>query len=219
MVKKIQKKAIAIIDYGAGNLFSVKNALAFLGYDNAVFARDPDELRSADKLILPGVGAFPDAMQKLKSRGLADTIIEEAGKKPLLGICLGMQLLFEKGYEFGETAGLGLIEGYVDKLEPGADADSPGRPALKIPHMGWNEVRLVNASPLTEGLPEGARVYFVHSYKAVTPEKNIVLKTEYGQPVPALVRGGEAGSIYGAQFHPEKSGPVGLGILKKFLEL
>ena len=210
MVQKIKQSAVAIIDYGAGNLFSVRNALAFLGYEDAVFAQEPGELRAADKLILPGVGAFPDAMQKLKSCGLADAIIEEAGRKPLLGICLGMQLLFETGYEIEKTEGLGLIEGFVDRIEAAG---------LKIPHMGWNEISVVNASPLTEGLGPGDRVYFVHSYKAVTDEKNISLSTEYGQLFPALVRGGGTGQVYGAQFHPEKSGSVGLGILKRFLEI
>ena len=201
---------IAIIDYGAGNLFNVKNALAFLGYENVAFVSDTEGLREADKLILPGVGAFPDAMRMLNGRGLAGAIKAEAQKKPLLGVCLGMQLLFEKSYEFAETEGLALVEGYVDRIEA---------PGLKIPHMGWNEVEVVNGSPLTEGLPEGAYVYFVHSYKAVTPEKHISLMTEHGEPFPALVRGGEKGQIYGAQFHPEKSGAVGLAILQRFLAL
>jgi len=206
----MKPQKIAIIDYGAGNLFSVKNALAFLGCEDAPFVSEPDGLREADKLILPGVGAFPDAMRMLRDTGLAEVIKTEAQKKPLLGVCLGMQLLFEKGYEFGDTTGLGLLEGYVDRIEA---------PGLKIPHMGWNEVSVVNPSPLTEGLEPRGRVYFVHSYKAVTDEKNISLKTDYGQLIPALVHGGEGGRIFGAQFHPEKSGPVGLGILKRFLEL
>ncbi|MDR3365106.1 MAG: imidazole glycerol phosphate synthase subunit HisH [Clostridiales Family XIII bacterium] len=206
----MQTQKIAIIDYGAGNLFSVKNALAFLGYENASFVSAPDALSDADKLILPGVGAFPDAMRMLAERGLIGAIKAEAQKKPLLGICLGMQILFEKGYEFGETDGLALIPGYVDRIEA---------PGLKIPHMGWDEVCVVNPSPMAEGLPPATRVYFVHSYKAVTDEKHISLKTAYGQLIPALVRGGGQGQIYGAQFHPEKSGPAGLGILRRFLEL
>ena len=206
----MKQQKIAIIDYGAGNLFSVKNALSYLGCGDAPFASSREELEEADKLILPGVGAFPDAMQMLAAKNLVEPIKEQAGKKPLLGICLGMQVLFEKGYEFEECGGLGLIEGYVDKLVA---------PGLKIPHMGWNEVEVVNPSPLTEGLAPGARFYFVHSYKAVTPDKNISLKAEYGQTVPALVRGGAKGQIYGAQFHPEKSGAVGLGVLRRFLEL
>jgi glutamine amidotransferase len=200
---------IAVIDYDAGNLFSVKNALDFLGFES-VLARDPSDLAKADKLILPGVGAFPDAMRSLKEKGLAEAIRKEAARKPLLGICLGAQLLFDTGYEFGETDGLGLIPGYVDAIVA---------PGLKIPHMGWNDVRTVNPTPLTEGVNDGDMVYFVHSYKAVTDEANISLASEYGQTIPALVRNGEGGLVYGAQFHPEKSGSVGLGILRRFAEL
>jgi glutamine amidotransferase len=200
---------IAIIDYDAGNIFSVKNALDHLGHES-VQASVPDDLAAADKLILPGVGAFPDAMRSLEERGLADAIIAAAAHKPLLGICLGAQLLFHKGYEFGETDGLGLIPGYVDAIVA---------PGLKIPHMGWNSVRVANASPLTASVSDGDMVYFVHSYKAVTEEKYISLASEYGQLIPALVRGGADGQIYGAQFHPEKSGDVGLGILRGFAEL
>jgi glutamine amidotransferase len=197
---------IAIIDYGAGNLFSVKNALDFLGFKSAVAVR-PSDIEAADKLILPGVGAFPDAMRKLEATGLAEAIRREAAVKPLLGICLGAQLLFKKGFEYEETEGLGLIEGHVDKLEA---------PGLKIPHMGWDDVRVVHPSPLTAGVHDGDRVYFVHSYKAVTDAVNISLSAEYGQLVPALVR---SGNVYGAQFHPEKSGAVGLNILRNFAEM
>jgi glutamine amidotransferase len=200
---------IAIIDYDAGNIFSVKNALDHLGFESRQ-ARDPDGLKDADKLILPGVGAFPDAMRSLTERGLADAIREESANKPLLGICLGAQLLFEKGYEFEETDGLGLIPGYVDAIVA---------PGLKIPHMGWNSVRVTKPSPLTETVNDGDMVYFVHSYKAVTDERHISLASEYGQLIPALVRGGVDGQIYGAQFHPEKSGDVGLGILRGFAAL
>jgi glutamine amidotransferase len=197
---------IAIIDYGAGNLFSVKNALDFLGFENEITA-DERKLRDADKLILPGVGAFPDAMRMLRSGGLARVIREETEQKPLLGICLGMQILFEKGYEFEPTEGLGLIEGYVDKLV------APGK---KIPHMGWDDVKNVHPCAMTEGTNSGDMVYFVHSYKAVTDERNISLSASYGQLVPALVH---SGNVYGAQFHPEKSGAVGLHMLKKFAAL
>ncbi|MDR1778296.1 MAG: imidazole glycerol phosphate synthase subunit HisH [Clostridiales Family XIII bacterium] len=198
---------IAVIDYGAGNLFSVHNALKFLGFENRVTA-DPGVLRAADKLILPGVGAFPDAMNRLRQAGLDQAIRSEAlSGKPLLGICLGMQLLFEKGYEFEETEGLSLIDGYVDKILA---------PALKIPHMGWDEVEIVNPSPLTADINSGDRVYFVHSYKAVTAVSNINLATQYGQLVPALV---SRDNVHGAQFHPEKSGGVGLKILNAFGEL
>jgi glutamine amidotransferase len=197
---------IAIIDYGAGNLFSVKNALDFLGFENEITA-DEGKLRDADKLILPGVGAFPDAMRMLRSGGLARVIRKETERKPLLGICLGMQILFEKGYEFEPTEGLGLIEGYVDKLV------APGK---KIPHMGWDDVKIVHPCAMTEGTNSGDMVYFVHSYKAVTDERNISLSSSYGQLVPALVH---SGNVYGAQFHPEKSGAVGLHMLKAFAKL
>jgi len=198
---------IAVIDYGAGNLFSVENALKYLGYEDVVFARAREEVAAADKLILPGVGAFPDAMRKLNESGLADAVRAEGRRKPLLGICVGMQLLFEKGYEFEECEGLGMLPGYVDKIVA---------PGLKIPHMGWSDVSVAHPSPLTKGVRDGDRVYFVHSYKAVTEDALISLKTEYGELIPALVRDGD---LYGAQFHPEKSGDVGLGILKNFLNL
>ena len=207
MAQKNLSKRIAIIDYGAGNLFSVKNALSFLGYENAYFADTLSSLNEADKLILPGVGAFPDAMRQLAERDLIKPIKEISKEKPLLGICLGMQILFERGYEFADTEGLGLIKGHVDLIEA---------PGLKIPHMGWDEVTIINPSPMTESVQKGDRVYFVHSYKAVCEDKNICLETTYGQRLPALVRN-DAGNVYGAQFHPEKSGPVGLGILKSFL--
>jgi glutamine amidotransferase len=207
----LKDQRIAIIDYGAGNLFSVKNALTFLGCENAYFADTPAEVAEAEKLILPGVGAFPDAMKKLRARDLIPAIRDAAGRKdkPLLGICLGMQILFDRGFEFEETEGLGLIEGIVDRI------DAPG---LKIPHMGWDDVTIVNPSPMTASVQNGDRVYFVHSFKAVCAEKNICLKTTYGQLIPALVRN-DAGNVYGAQFHPEKSGPVGLRILESFLTL
>ena len=199
---------ITIIDYGAGNLFSVQNALRFLGFESRI-SKCADDLRDGSKLILPGVGAFPDAMDKLGKSGLTEVIKEEAKKKPLLGICLGMQVLFQWGYEFKETAGLGLIPGKVDLLKA---------PGLKIPHMGWNDVRSVNPCPLSEGVNPGDMVYFVHSYKAVTDEKYICLTSEHGQPIPALVTDG-SGLVYGCQFHPEKSGSVGLNILKNFAAL
>jgi glutamine amidotransferase len=197
---------IAIIDYGAGNLFSVRNALNFLGYENTV-ASDRETIARADKLILPGVGAFPDAMRKLRETGLAETVAAEAGKKPLLGICLGMQMLFEWGFEFEKTQGLGLIEGRVDRIQA---------PVLKIPHMGWSDVRRAAPCPLAEGIEEGDRFYFVHSYKAVTGMENISLYAEYGELIPALVF---RDRVFGCQFHPEKSGRIGLRILKYFGEL
>lgn len=195
---------IAIIDYGAGNIFSVKNALDYLGLESALVS-DKESIKSADAVILPGVGAFPAAMKMLDSTGLIETIKEEATKKPLLGICLGMQMLFEKGYEFEECDGLGLIKGAVRYME---------EPDLIIPHMGWNKLEKLNECPLLEGLSDNEYVYFVHSYKAECADENIAAYSEYGARVPALVFDGKF--VYGAQFHPEKSGSTGLAILKNF---
>ena len=198
---------IAIIDYGAGNIFSVKNALDYLGLESRLVS-DIDSVKSADAVILPGVGAFPAAMKKLEATGLVDTIKAEAEKKPFLGICLGMQLIFEKGYEFEETDGLGLIGGSVIKME---------EPDLIIPHMGWNKLEKLNDCPLLENVGDNEYVYFVHSYKAQCDDKNIAAYSEYGGRVPALVYNGKY--VYGAQFHPEKSGMKDLKILKSFGEL
>ena len=198
---------IAIIDYGAGNLFSVKNALDFLGLENKI-TKDPADLRAADRLILPGVGAFADAMRMLNESGLVDVIREEVQKKPLLGICLGMQMLFEKGYEFGETDGLGLIKGCVKLMEPDGN--------LAIPHIGWNELEKNEECPLLAKCGEGEYVYFVHSYAAECDSKNVAAYCDYGMKVPALVF---EGNVYGAQFHPEKSGDTGLNILRCFAAL
>lgn len=195
---------IAIIDYGAGNIFSVKNALDYLGLESRLVS-DIDSVKSADAVILPGVGAFPAAMKKLEATGLVDTIKAEAEKKPFLGICLGMQLIFEKGYEFEETDGLGLIGGSVIKME---------EPDMIIPHMGWNKLEKLNDCPLLENVGDNEYVYFVHSYKAQCDDKNIAAYSEYGGRVPALVYNGKY--VYGAQFHPEKSGETGLKILKSF---
>lgn len=197
---------IAIIDYGAGNLFSVKNALDFLKIENCV-AKDPETIRQADAMILPGVGAFPDAMEMLERKGMVSVICEEAGKKPLLGICLGMQLLFESSSEFGITKGLGLIPGKVIKI------DSHG---LKIPHMGWNDLKVLHPCAVTGEMAEDTYVYFVHSFRADTEEENISCYTEYGERIPALVH---RGFVYGAQYHPEKSGEAGLKMLKNFAKL
>ena len=195
---------IAIVDYGAGNIFSVKNALDYLGLD-CKLTSDKDEIKAADAVILPGVGAFPAAMAMLEKSGLIDTIKEEAAKKPLLGICLGMQMLFEKGYEFEECDGLGLIKGSVRYMD---------EPDLIIPHMGWNKLEKLNECPLLENIGDNEYVYFVHSYKAECADKNISAYSEYGGKVPALVFDGKF--VYGAQFHPEKSGDTGLKILKNF---
>lgn len=194
---------IAVIDYGAGNLFSVGNALEYLSL-RSTFTRDPSEIRAADKIILPGVGAFPDAMKMLEEAGLIAVLQEEAVKKPFLGICLGMQMLFETGMEFGETKGLGLLPGTVQALE------APGR---KIPHMGWSQLKLLNPCPLSQGIEEGDMVYFVHSFRAETTDDCISMYTEYGERIPAMVWNGQ---VYGTQFHPEKSGTVGLSILRNF---
>ncbi|MBQ8582220.1 MAG: imidazole glycerol phosphate synthase subunit HisH [Ruminococcus sp.] len=198
---------IAIIDYGAGNIFSVKNALDYLGLENSLVS-DAESIKSADAVILPGVGAFPAAMEKLGNSGLIDVIKEEAKRKPFLGICLGMQMLFEKGYEFEECDGLGLISGSVRFMD---------EPDLIIPHMGWNKLERLNDCPLLNGLGDNEYVYFVHSYKAECADENIAAYSEYGGRVPALVFDGKF--VYGAQFHPEKSGDTGLKILKNFGEL
>lgn len=198
---------IAIIDYGAGNIFSVKNALDYLGFDNKLTNKKEDII-NADAIILPGVGAFPWAMKKLEESGLIDTIKEQSKKKPFLGICLGMQLLFDKSYEFEECDGLGLIPGKVDKMV---------EPDLVIPHMGWNKLVFNRQSPLFEGLTDDEFVYFVHSYKAFCDDKYLYAYCEYGHTVPAMVSDGKF--IYGAQFHPEKSGETGLKILKNFAQL
>ncbi|MBR6102170.1 MAG: imidazole glycerol phosphate synthase subunit HisH [Ruminococcus sp.] len=197
---------IAIVDYGAGNIFSVKNALDYLGIESRLTS-DPAELEAAESIILPGVGAFPAAMEMLEKRGLTGILKEQAKKKPLLGICLGMQMLFEKSFEFGECEGLGLIKGYVDKME---------EPGLVIPHMGWNKLVYNHESPLFKGLEE-SYVYFVHSYKAFCEDEPLYAYCEYGHTVPALV--GDGKYVWGCQFHPEKSGEAGLTILRNFAAL
>ena len=198
---------IVIIDYGAGNLFSVKNALDYLHVTNKI-TDNPQELAAADGLILPGVGAFRDAMTMLNDSGFTPVIKEQAAAgKPLLGICLGMQMLFEKGYEFGETDGLGLIPGCVQRIDGGG---------LKIPHMGWNDLSVLHNCPLSADITDGDYVYFVHSYRAETNDAYISCYTVYNEKIPALVF---RDNVYGAQFHPEKSGQVGMDILKNFAKL
>ena len=198
---------IAIIDYGAGNIFSVKNAFDYLGYE-CKLTKSEDEIKKADRIILPGVGAFPAAMNMLNESGLVPLIREQTKIKPFLGICLGMQLIFDKGYEFEETDGLGLIHGTVEKME---------RTDLVIPHMGWNELIIQNDCPLFKGLPQNPYVYFVHSYAAKCDDKNVAAYCDYGGKVTAMVHDGKY--AFGAQFHPEKSGEVGLQILRNFAEL
>ncbi len=194
---------IAIIDYGAGNLFSVKNALEYIQLPYLI-TNQAEDLQQADALILPGVGAFPYAMKMLNQTGLVDVILEQVKNKPLLGICLGMQMLFEESHEFECCRGLGLISGTVDGIQT----------SYKIPHMGWNQLHLSQPeNPLLHGISEQDCVYFVHSYMAYTDNNNVAACCDYGITIPALVN---RGNVYGAQFHPEKSGEVGLQILRNF---
>lgn len=197
---------IAIVDYGAGNIFSVKNAMDYLGLP-AELTSKADDIRNADGIILPGVGAFPWAMSMLTKSGLVEVIKEEAVKKPFLGICLGMQLIFSKGYEFEETDGLGLIDGQVRLMTP---------EGLSIPHIGWNKLEKNRECALLNGLGDDEYVYFVHSYAAKCADEDVAAYCEYGNRVTALVN---RGTVYGAQFHPEKSGKTGLKILSNFAEL
>ena len=197
---------IAIVDYGAGNIFSVKNAMDYLGLP-AELTSKADDIRNADGIILPGVGAFPWAMNMLTKSGLVEVIKEEAVKKPFLGICLGMQLIFSKGYEFEETDGLGLIDGQVRLMTP---------EGLSIPHIGWNRLEKNRECALLNGLGDDEYVYFVHSYAAECTDEDVAAYCEYGNRVTALVN---RGTVYGAQFHPEKSGKTGLKILSNFAEL
>ncbi len=201
---------IAIVDYGVGNLFSLKSSFEMLGAEVIVTA-DAAVLRAADKILLPGVGAFGDAAAKLRESGL-DTVVkaEAENGKPLLGICLGMQLLFERGFEYGEHKGLGLIPGNV---RPIADVIGNG---LKIPHIGWNALQFTEKqSPLFAHIKDGDYVYFVHSYYATDCVSAVIATAEYGAPLTAAVQNG---NVFGCQFHPEKSGAVGLNILRAFCE-
>ena len=201
---------IAIIDYGVGNLFSLKSSLDAIGADCIVTA-DETVLRSADKILLPGVGAFEDAARKLRESGLSDLIRElAAGGKPLLGICLGMQLLFEKSYEYGDHEGLGLIPGSVRPIRDVIPTD------YKIPHIGWNALHFRQICPIFRYLSEGDCVYFVHSFYASDCDAYVTATAEYGAELTAAVA---RENVYGCQFHPEKSGNVGLSILKAFAEL
>lgn len=201
---------VAIVDYGVGNLKSVANALSYLGCSSCITA-DPAELERADAIILPGVGAFPDAADRLRSGGLDQHVLAQGQKKPVLGICLGMQLLFEKSYEYGEHAGLGFIKGEVCPLGPDL-ADK----SLKVPQMGWNALHIVKDDPLFRYIREGEYVYYVHSYYGKNCAESTLAVSDYSIPVTGAVR---TGRVYGTQFHPEKSGDTGLRILKAFSEL
>ena len=202
---------IAIVDYGVGNLFSLKSSLIAIGSDTVVTS-DKRVLRDADKILLPGVGAFGDAARKLRESGLAEVVVDEAkGGKPVLGIGLGMQMLLDKSFEYGEHEGLGLIKG---SIRPISDVIPEG---LKIPHIGWNALHFgEKKDDLFKYLKEGDFVYFVHSYYGADCEESVIATTEYSASLTAAVR---SGNVCGVQFHPEKSERVGLSILKAFCEI
>ena len=200
---------IAILDYGVGNLFSLRSSFRAIGAE-AVVTADPAEIRAADRLILPGVGAFEDAARKLRESGLDALLKQEVAKgKPLLGICLGMQLLFEKSFEYGEHEGLGLLSGAILPFSEHIEA------SYKIPHIGWNRLHLTQKNALWKYIKEDDYVYFVHSFFAPVSSAHTVAETEYGITFTAAVA---KGNVYGCQFHPEKSGSVGLNILRGFCE-
>ena len=200
---------IAVIDYGVGNLFSLCSSLKYIGADSIVTS-DKEIIKAADKLILPGVGAFGDAAKKLSDLGLDTLIKEEAARgKEIMGICLGMQLLFERSYEYGEHEGLGLLKGEVVPMK-GYIPDG-----LKIPHIGWNALNITREHKLLRYVKNGECVYFVHSYFARGCEESLLASAEYGKPLTAAVA---KDNIMGCQFHPEKSGKVGMKILRAFCE-
>lgn len=197
---------IAIVDYGAGNLMSVHNTLDYLGYENKI-AASADVIENAAGVILPGVGAFPDAMAALEHSGLTEAVLKAAKEKPFLGICLGMQMLFEESDEVRPCRGLGLLPGRIERIET----------ALKLPQIGWNSLDILRPNAMTEGLENGSYVYFVHSFMAKPSDENdLAAVTDYGTRVPAMVA---RGNLFGCQFHPEKSGEVGLRMLRNFAKL
>ncbi len=201
---------IAIVDYGVGNLFSLKSSLDAVGAESVVTA-DAAALCAADKVILPGVGAFSDAALKLRISGLDAVVTGLASQgKPLMGICLGMQLLFEKSYEFGEHTGLGLIPGAIRPIRDVIPEH------YKIPHIGWNALQIIKESPLLQNITHGDAVYFVHSYFAADCDQWVIAAAEYGAQLTAAV---QKENVFGCQFHPEKSGKTGLAILKAFAQL
>lgn len=193
----------AIVDYGVGNLMSVRNAMSYLGLETKI-TRDSADFERADAIILPGVGAFPDAWEKLSGPGLDKVLRREAERKPILGICLGMQLLFQRSEEVRPCQGLGFVKGSVQKIQTD----------LKLPHIGWNSLNFQNSSPLFCGIPENVYVYFVHTFCGMAENSNqVIATTNYGGPVVAAVQNG---NVFGTQFHPEKSGEVGLAMLRNF---
>ena len=197
---------IAIVDYGAGNLMSVHNTLDYLGYENKI-AASADVIENAAGVILPGVGAFPDAMAALTDSGLTEAVLKAAKEKPFLGICLGMQMLFEESDEVRPCRGLGLLPGRIERIET----------SLKLPQIGWNELDILRPNAMTEGLENGSYVYFVHRFMAHPADENdLAAVTDYGTRVPAMVA---RGNLFGCQFHPEKSGEVGLTMLRNFAKL
>ena len=201
----------AIVDYGVGNLFSLSSSLKSLGLETEI-TRDAEKLRAADRIILPGVGAFGDAKAKLDDTGLVPVLLEEAERKPFLGICLGMQLLFDRGFEYGEHPGLGLVPGQVVDLHDDLEDKS-----LKVPHMGWNSLQIVKDDPLFRYVENGEYVYYVHSFYAANCLPSTLATSRYGNvDVTGVVRNG---NVWGTQFHPEKSGDAGLRLLKAFAEL
>lgn len=201
---------IAIVDYGVGNLYSLEQSFKAIDAQVVVTGK-PEELQKADKILLPGVGAFGDAAEKLRNTGMADAVLEQVSTgKPLMGICLGMQLLFDRGLEYGDHAGLGLIGGEVRPISEVIPKE------LKIPHMGWNALDFTRESKLFQHIKDGDYVYFVHSFYAANCRESTIATAEYGAPLTAAV---EKDNVFGCQFHPEKSGKVGLEILRAFCEM
>lgn len=201
---------VAIVDYGVGNLYSLQSSFRAIGVD-AVATGDEKVIRNADRVILPGVGAFGDAAEKLRATGLDKVVIDLAKSgKAVMGICLGMQLLFEKSYEYGVHDGLGLIKGEIRPIKEVIPTD------LKIPHIGWNALKFKKSSPIFKYLKDGDFVYFVHSFYGADCDQSVIATAEYGANLTAAV---QSGNVYGCQFHPEKSGEVGLNILRAFCEI
>ncbi len=205
---------IGIIDYGVGNLFSLTASLRYIGGEPVVTGRRED-LEKADRIILPGVGAFEDAMKKLEASGLVETVMEQVERgKPMLGICLGMQLLFEESFEYGRHRGLGLIKGKVASISE--DLEKEGISGLKVPHIGWNSLSFSADEPLFKYTDQGECVYYVHSFYGRDCRESTIATSEYGIEITGAVRNG---NVYGTQFHPEKSGETGLNILRAFMEI